>query len=54
MSEELKKGDVVKLKSGGFQMTIEDVGEGIASCVWVDSRDEINRGEFDLETLSKK
>lgn len=55
MSEELKKGDVVELKSGGFKMTVEDVGEGIVSCLWVDKHtDEIQRGEFDIETLSKK
>ncbi len=37
--EEIKAGDVVQLKSGGTQMTVEDIskngdGKDVASCCW--------------------
>lgn len=36
MSEELKVGDVVRLKSGGEKMTIEDIDDeyDVVVCVW--------------------
>ncbi|MCK4819568.1 DUF2158 domain-containing protein [bacterium] len=54
MSEELKVGDVVKLKSGGIKMTIEEivVDDGDVSCVWFDGT-QPQRGEFPAITLMK-
>lgn len=36
MEEILKAGDVVQLKSGGQKMTIENIDEPEAECVWFD------------------
>ena len=43
---ELKPGDVVKLKSGGFPITITEVNEDTAECVWMGEE-----GDFFRETL---
>jgi uncharacterized protein YodC (DUF2158 family) len=55
---EFKKGDVVKLKSGGPKMTIDDISEYgsgnnsnmRAICIWFDGG-ERNEGSFRLDTL---
>lgn len=56
---DLKKGDVVKLKSGGPLMTIEDIGDyspfGVngtdqAKCIWFEKTKKLE-GVFELETL---
>ena len=53
MSEQLKVGDVVKLKSGGVKMTIEEIdNDGNVSCVWFDGT-QLQRGEFPEITLMK-
>jgi uncharacterized protein YodC (DUF2158 family) len=60
---DLKKGDVVALKSGSPSMTISDLGDysqgGMGSgprngaiCVWFDGAKAIDRA-FDVETLEK-
>ena len=34
-SAKIKKGDVVRLKSGGPEMTVDDIDEdGTATCMW--------------------
>ena len=43
---ELKPGDVVKLKSGGFPITVTEVNEDTAECVWMGEE-----GDFFRETL---
>lgn len=58
---QFQKGDVVRLKSGGERMTIEDLGnfssmgvgpkEG-AKCVWFDDR-KVLREVFDIAVLEK-
>jgi uncharacterized protein YodC (DUF2158 family) len=46
-------GDVVELKSGSPNMTVEDAGEGdTVSCVWFD-KSEAKRGYFPASTLKK-
>jgi uncharacterized protein YodC (DUF2158 family) len=45
-------GDIVKLKSGGPEMTVEDVGGDAISCVWFTDA-EIGRSKFLEETLQK-
>lgn len=53
MSEEFKVGDVVQLKSGGENMTIEGVDGlmGIA-CVWFEGK-KVQRAYFNEGTLVK-
>jgi uncharacterized protein YodC (DUF2158 family) len=53
------KGEIVKLKSGGPEMTVDrihtniyDQFSGKYSCKWF-SGDELQEGDFDEETLEK-
>ncbi len=59
---EFKKGDVVKLKSGGPRMTINDIGDygygggdgfDQAKCTWFDEKNIIQEHLFTLEQLEK-
>jgi uncharacterized protein YodC (DUF2158 family) len=57
MAEEIKKGDTVRLKSGGPIMTIMDIGDyghsgtdDRALCVWFDGKNPTEK-VFDLATL---
>ena len=47
---EIKIGDVVRLKSGGPRMTVEDLSGEYASCVWFENSRAL-RGEFRLQLL---
>lgn len=58
MDSELKDGDVVRLKSGGPDMTIEGIGNyGMGSttkralCVWFDGKKRFQE-VFELHTLA--
>lgn len=56
MTEELKKGDVVQLKSGGPKMTVEDPNthEGRVGCAWfVEGEVKSEYGTFVREALNK-
>lgn len=48
---EIKKGDTVWLKSGGPMMTVSEIEEHSARCVWLDNSGKQQTGEFDLDTL---
>ena len=55
--DELKKGDVVKLKSGGPEMTVTDVANddfGVMTvwCCWFDKTD-VKTGTFPIESVVK-
>ena len=57
MSDEIKKGDVVRLKSGGPDMTVQNIADysnyGIedgANCVWFDGKTK-KQEVFDRLTL---
>ncbi len=52
MSEELKVGDVVILKSGSVKMTIEEIDEDNVFCVWFEGT-QPQRGDFPAITLMK-
>ena len=56
-SVEFKAGDVVRLKSGGPEMTIGEIGtgdyEGKAKCQWFSPRDKQLEGAFYLDALEK-
>lgn len=45
-----KIGDTVQLKSGGEVMTIEEIDEDSANCVWFVNQ-KVERGTFYLDTL---
>ena len=49
---ELKKGDLVELKSGGPEMTINQINDASVTCVWFDGT---NRQEavFDVAALER-
>jgi uncharacterized protein YodC (DUF2158 family) len=49
---EFHRGDVVRLKSGGPQMTVESVVQFVA-CVWFDEKELKRRNDFLPETLEK-
>ena len=58
-THEFQVGDVVQLKSGGPEMTIETIGKfGMGSthdeakCVWFDGKNR-KEGVFELHTLTK-
>ncbi|MDB5477217.1 MAG: hypothetical protein JWP49_2728 [Phenylobacterium sp.] len=59
MADEFKKGDIVRLKSGGPLMTVTNVGEvhmtGAPSvwCSWFNSKFEPNESVFPIETVVK-
>ena len=59
MSQEIQKGDVVQLKSGGPKMTVEDVDKyslgaikDEALCKWFDG-EVLKEGVFALSSLKK-
>lgn len=53
MSDQFEVGDVVKLKSGGEKMTIEEIeDDGYVSCVWFEGS-QVQRGTFAAATLQK-
>lgn len=58
---DLKKGDKVRLKSGGPLMTISDIGDyslgqvgepNDAKCIWFDGK-RLEEAVFDIATLEK-
>jgi uncharacterized protein YodC (DUF2158 family) len=61
MPDEIKIGDVVKLKSGGPDMTVNEIGKSgmtgegplAAWCSWFDKGEE-KKGTFPLTSLIKK
>ena len=50
MMAELKKGDVVALKSGGPRMTVSAISGESIKCNWFDNT-ELREGGFDAATL---
>ena len=59
MSSEFQKGEVVRLKSGGPNMTVENVGQrGMTGdptvwCVWFDLERKRQRDTFTPEALER-
>jgi uncharacterized protein YodC (DUF2158 family) len=47
----LKIGDIVRLKSGGPEMTVQALEGAVARCAWFDVNDQHHEARFALETL---
>lgn len=62
MAEEIKVGDIVRLKSGGPDMTVDEIGHYrftdpqslSAKCSWFDSKNERKKDVFPLTSLTKE
>jgi uncharacterized protein YodC (DUF2158 family) len=62
MPDEIKPGDIVQLKSGGPNMTVDEVGHSSmtetgplrAWCSWFDKDGEEKRSDFPITSLVKK
>lgn len=52
-TSKFNKGDVVSLKSGGPQMTIQVFSEesGQVNCHWFDNANKLQEGVFDINTI---
>jgi uncharacterized protein YodC (DUF2158 family) len=59
MSDEIKPGDVVRLKSGGPKMVVHEVGPEMYSdqpsvwCEWFNDKNEPKKGPFKLVSVEK-
>jgi uncharacterized protein YodC (DUF2158 family) len=58
MSDEIKKGDIVRLKSGGPKMMVDDIGEaGLGGgdlrvwCEWFNEKHVPQRKDFALTSV---
>lgn len=52
--ESLKVGDIVSIKSGGMNMTIQRIlADGQVECVWFDANRDHKTGVFISATLNK-
>jgi uncharacterized protein YodC (DUF2158 family) len=49
-----KKGDVVRLKTGGPRMTVDELHTSIGKvgCVWFDADNQVQRDAFNPESLA--
>jgi uncharacterized protein YodC (DUF2158 family) len=48
---DLKPGDVVILKSGGHPLSVAEVGEDSAECVWMGNEGDLHRETLPLAVL---
>lgn len=48
---DIKVGDVVKLKSGEEKMTVENIEEDNVICVWLDKEQALRREKIKIETI---
>jgi len=50
---EIKAGDVVQLKSGGPQMTVNFVEKDEAACTWFDDKMKPQHGRYPVTSLKQ-
>ena len=50
--QEIRAGDVVRLKSGGPAMTVEAIDDGVARVAWIDDKQLTHRESFTTEALA--
>ena len=53
MANELKAGDVVKLKSGSLPMTISSISDGWVFCVFFNNDGSFQKIDMSLDTVVK-
>ena len=58
MSDTIKAGDIIKVKSGGPKMTVSEVAEDTFGtmtvwCSWFDDKNKNQSGTFPLNTVVK-
>ena len=53
MSDKIKEGDVVELKSGGPEMTVSHRVTGGWLCIWFDNQNIKQEGIYKEEVLDK-
>jgi len=52
MAPSFQVGDIVKLRSGGIPMTVEEVVDGHSvKCIWFDDKGDLQRMSFVIATL---
>jgi len=51
MPAQILKGDTVRLKSAGPLMTVVQVSEDNARCIWFDMNNHVQVGHFQIEFL---
>jgi len=52
-TKEIKVGDTVKVKSGGVFMTVSEISNGNATCLWMDQKQKQNSDQWPLIVLEK-
>ena len=50
MEQKIKKGDVVELKSGGPDMTVDYCGENLSDCSWF-VEGQLKQASFQISSL---
>ena len=57
MADEIKPGNVVKVKSGGPNMTVSAISDNLGTetvwCSWFDDKNKNQSGTFPLNTVVK-
>ena len=52
MASSFQVGDIVRLRSGGIPMTVEEVVDGHSvKCIWFDDKGDLQRVTFVIATL---
>ena len=49
----LRRGDLVRLRSGGPLMTVDTVKGNVVDCIWTDPNGQTDQATFSVEVLQK-
>jgi uncharacterized protein YodC (DUF2158 family) len=50
---DINAGDIVRLKSGGPNMTVQWAEDGTAYCIWFDAKATKQDGRFTIASIEK-
>lgn len=50
---DIKPGDIVQLKSGGPLMTVVEISNGEALCIWFSSTEQLQKERLPVLSLKK-